>query len=97
MGIFDDQEQFVYNVNEETDLFTIDFSLDSLRKFYNDEHITYDELATEEKYTLGDTFEFNAALIYYSIYDSTGKNILATNAYGLLLFNNASLTSIFLS
>lgn len=88
IGIFDDQEQFVYNVNEETDLFTIDFSLDSLRKFYNDEHITYDELATDDEYTLGDTFEFNAALIYYSIYDSTGKNILATNAYGLLLFNN---------
>lgn len=95
MGIFDDREQFAYNVNEETDLFTIDFSLDSLRKFYGNEHITYDDLAIhsindndEENYTLGDNFEFNAALIYYSIYDSTGKNILATNAYGLLLFNN---------
>ena len=36
-------------------------------------------------------FYFNAVLVYYSIYDSTGKNILATNAYGLLLLDSATI------
>lgn len=94
LGIFDDPDNFIYNVTEDSDLLTVDFSLDSLRKYYGDEHITYDDLAIrshndETNYTLNDDFDFNAALIYYSIYDSTGKNILATNAYGILLFNNS--------
>ena len=95
LGIFDDPDNHAYIVNEDSDLLTVDFSLDSLRRFYGDELITFDDLAIknaneeETDYTLSDEFDFNAALIYYSIYDSTGKNILATNAYGLLLFNNS--------
>lgn len=45
LGIFDDPENFAYNVNDTTDLLTIDFDLDSLRKFYGNEHITFDDLA----------------------------------------------------
>lgn len=97
LGIFDDPENFAYNVNDTTDLLTIDFDLDSLRKFYGNEHITFDDLAIysnseEENYVIAEAFEFNAVLVYYSIYDSTGKNILATNAYGLLLLNNSEPT-----
>lgn len=109
-GIFDeietdstDNQHYIYNVDSSTDLFTVDFSLDSLRNFYGNEFLTYDDIATEERHpddpesentwhVLDETFNFNAALIYYSIYDSTNKRILATNAYGLLLFNNAENT-----
>ena len=40
-----------------------------------------------------DRFTFNAILVYYSIYDSTGTTELATNAFGLYILNNAIETS----
>lgn len=94
-GIFDEGQQ--YNVDSETDLLRIEFSLDALRSYYEkyydgDETLTYDDIAIDTSTYGGsqiDTFDFNAALIFYSVYDSTGKNILATNAYGLLLFDEA--------
>lgn len=94
-AIYDDAS--VYNVNTDTDLLTIEFSLDALRAYYEtyydgDETLTYDDIAIDTSTYGGfqnESFDFNAALIYYSVYDSTGKNILATNAYGLLLFDNA--------
>lgn len=94
-AIYDDAS--VYNVDSATDLLTIEFSLDALRAYYEtyydgDETLTYDDIAIDTSTYGGfqnESFDFNAALIYYSVYDSTGKNILATNAYGLLLFDNA--------
>lgn len=92
---FDDDHE--YTVDSSTDLLTIVFSLDALRSYYEtyydaDETLTYDDLAIDSSKYGGyatDSFDFNAALIYYSVYDSTGKNILATNAYGLLIFDTA--------
>ena len=94
-AIFDSSNDYV--VDSSTDLLTVQFSLDALRSYYEtyyeaDETLTYDDLAIDSsKYGGYDTttFDFNAALIYYSVYDSTGKNILATNAYGLLVFDTA--------
>ncbi len=97
-AIFDDSSTAnAYEVKNDTDLLTIEFSLDALRAYYEayydgDETLTYDDLAIDTSLYGGfenESFDFNAALIYYSVYDSTGKNILATNAYGLLLFDNA--------
>ena len=97
-GIFDSSDSsYIYTVENDTDLLSIEFSLDELRKYYEtyydgDETLTYDDIAINtEKYGghTEETFNFNAALIFYSVYDSTGKNILATNAYGLLLFDNS--------
>lgn len=95
-AIFDNDSSYI--VNSDKDLLTIELSLDKLRQYYNEETLTYDDLAIHnndlnylpEKPQEEDlnTFNFNAALIYYSVYDSTGKNILATNAYGLLLFDD---------
>ena len=93
-----DNNNYSYTVNSSTDLLTVEFSLDSLRTYYEtyydaDETLTYDDLAIDSSNYGGldtESFDFNAALIYYSIYDSTGKNILATNAYGLLVFDTAT-------
>lgn len=66
--------------------------INSLREIYGDDTLTYDDLAIKSYgLTSADELDymFNAVLLYYSIYDSTGTNILATNAYGLLIFNNA--------
>ncbi len=94
---FDDDSNHFYRVDRSTDLLTVEFSLDALRTYYEtyydaNDSISYDDLAIDSSKYGGydtETFDFNAALIYYSIYDSTGKNILATNAYGLLIFDTA--------
>jgi hypothetical protein len=94
-AIYDDAS--TYGVDDATDLLSVEFSLDALRSYYEtfydgDETLTYDDIAIDTSTYGGfqnESFDFNAALIYYSVYDSTGKNILATNAYGLLLFDNA--------
>lgn len=98
-AIFDTDSSYI--VNSDTDLLTIELSLDKLRQYYNEETLTYDDLAihnSDSSYLPEkpqeeelNTFNFNAALIYYSVYDSTGKNILATNAYGLLLFDDTEI------
>jgi hypothetical protein len=100
MGIFD--ENNTYFATEDKDFLTVEFDLDGLRSYYGDDTLTYDDLAMKEVENeesderiagiLSQNFSFNSALIYYSVYDSTGKNILATNAYGLLLFNNSEVT-----
>ncbi len=96
---FDDDTNKTYIVADETDELCVEFSLSELRKYYDDETLTYDNLGVGQNgwpegkdITLPDNFgdfEFNSILVYYSIYDSTGKNILATNAYGLLLLESA--------
>lgn len=70
----------------------IEFSLDNLKKYYDKLGFamsSYDDLAIRYNEETDTSYKFNAVLLYYSIYDSTGKNVLATNAYGLLILNNA--------
>lgn len=93
-AIFDTDSSYI--VSADSDILTMELSLDRLRQYYNEETLTYDDLAIYDSSYMPEkpqdedleTFNFNAALIYYSVYDSTGKNILATNAYGLLLFDD---------
>lgn len=90
-----------YSIDDDTDELCLEFSIQNLREFYNNESLTYDDIALNNdeqiyKKVFGrqnveqlDSYNFNAVLVYYSIYDSTGKNTLATNAYGILLLNSA--------
>ena len=84
--IFDENEQYI--IGENYDNLCVDFSLDNLRTYYNNESLTYDDLATNPEYSPRSDFKFNAILIYYSIYNSIG-NVISTNAYGILILNNA--------
>lgn len=88
-----------YSVMDKEDELCLEFSIQNLRNFYDKESLTYDDIALGDsdvyKKIFGEdaeqpeSYKFNAVLVYYSIYDSTGKNTLATNAYGLLLLNSA--------
>lgn len=76
-------------------------NIERLRKIYsekygNDSFITndisfdalsYDDIATDMAFVTKDVFEFNAILLYYSVYDTNTKNILATNLYGVLFLD----------
>ena len=83
-----------YFVNDETEELCAVLSLSELRKYCDDDTVNYDDICMRnvEAFYAGEesgNFKFNAVLVYYSIYDSTGKNVLATNAYGLLLLNSS--------
>lgn len=82
-----------YMVSGEDEELCVEFSLSELRNYYGDETLSYDSLAMEgiglPEEELESSYTFNSILVYYSIYDSTGKNILATNAYGLLVLDSA--------
>ena len=82
-----------YSVKSEDEELCIEFSLSELRTYYGDETISYDSLAMEgiglPEEDVETSYTFNSILVYYSIYDSTGKNVLATNAYGLLVLDSA--------
>jgi hypothetical protein len=62
--------------------------LNKLKSIYGDSNLTYDNLATEK--SIGDDFEFNAVLIYYSVYNSVQDTILATNLLGVLFLDAPS-------
>ena len=82
-----------YSVTSEDEELCVEFSLSELRTYYGDETISYDSLAMEgiglPEEDVETSYTFNSILVYYSIYDSTGKNVLATNAYGLLVLDSA--------
>lgn len=68
------------------DCVSLELNLNNLRSIYNDETITFDKIAINE--SINNKFEFNAILIYYSIYDSQMKNILSTNLFGVLFLDS---------
>lgn len=65
--------------------YCVEFSLNELRKYYNNDNITYDDIAIASNNQM--TYQFNAILVYYSIYDGVSSEVLSTNAYGILLLN----------
>lgn len=90
---YDSESDKAYIVEDESEELCVEFSLDKLREYYGRESLSFDDIGQEclgiELENQVSAYTFNAILVYYSIYDSTGKNILATNAYGLLLLDSA--------
>lgn len=100
-AIYDNNENGIgyYEVTKDDHRACVEFSLSELRKYYKDDSLSYDDIAIshyidssvlDASLDSSSYYEFNSVLVYYSIYDSTGKNIIATNAYGLLVLDNAS-------
>lgn len=83
-----------YTVMSEDEELCAEFSLSELRNYFGIESLTYDDIAINGYGLVDDVkdapYTFNAILLYYSIYDSTTKNILATNAYGLMILDSAT-------
>jgi len=70
------------------DCISIEYNLDNLKSIFNDSTITFDSLAT----TLSedDSYDFNAILVYYSVYNKSLDTNLATNLLGILFLDTAS-------
>lgn len=70
------------------DCINLEFGIDNLRTIFGDSTLTFDTLATT--HAVNDRFNFNAVLIYYSIYNSTRDAILATNLLGVMFLDAPS-------
>jgi len=64
------------------DCLSIVYNLDDLKTIYGDTELTYDKMAID--YAINDSFNFNAVLIYYTVYNSTQDQILGRNLLGIL-------------
>lgn len=67
------------------DCMSLEFDLDRLKVLYNDPTLTYDKIAID--YATNDAFDFNAVLIYYTVYNSTMDVKLATNLLGVMFLD----------
>jgi hypothetical protein len=70
------------------DCLSIVYDLNTLRDIYqsNDSAFSYDDISLPPN-SVNDNFEFNAVLIYYSVYNSTMDVKLATNLLGILFLD----------
>lgn len=93
-GIFDNGN--IYTSAKKSSAFEAELSIENLREYYGDENLTIDDIGfgnVSSGVDFFDRFGFNAILVYYSIYDSTGTNVLSTNAFGVYILDNAIETS----
>ena len=92
-AIYDLPDNKGYAVTDEDEVLCVELSLSKLREYFEDSTLSYDDIAMQgidlDDLVKDSPYTFNAILLYYSIYDSTTKNILATNAYGLMLLESA--------
>lgn len=57
-------------------------------------YVSYDTLNTNEEFIDKTDFNFNAILVYYSIYDKNNGSELATNLFGLLFLNGPTVDAL---
>jgi hypothetical protein len=88
---YDNGRDVVEFKRSKLDCVSLVLDLNKLKAIYgNDPNIrSFDDLATGN-YAVNDTFEFNAVMIYYSIYNSVQDTILATNLLGILFLDAPS-------
>lgn len=67
------------------DAVSLVLDVDTLKSIYSDSTLSYEKLATE--YSINDNFNFNAALIYYTVYNSTMDKVLGVNLLGILFLD----------
>ena len=89
-SICDNNSTHKYTSTDDKDVFEVVLDIETLRTIYNDQTLTYDDIGFGN---VGDSmpvsYNFNAILVYYTVYDSTGQTALATNAYGIYIMNNS--------
>jgi len=66
---------------------TLEYDIDNLKTIYGDPTLTYDKIAID--YSTDVKFNFNAVLIYYSVYNQSLDKVLATNLLGVLFLDTA--------
>jgi hypothetical protein len=76
------------------DCLSIEFDMDKLKTLpykpngTTDALLTFDKMATD--YAIDDRFDFNAILLYYSVYNKTSDKLLATNLLGIMFLDAPS-------
>lgn len=70
------------------DCLSLVFDLDKLKGIYGDTELTYDKMAIQN--AVNDNFNFNAVLIYYTVYNSTQEDVLGRNLLGILFLDAPS-------
>jgi hypothetical protein len=68
------------------DCLSIEFDINNLQNLYSDPLLTFDKIAIED--SVNDSFDFNAILIYYSVYNKTLDKVLAVNLLGVLFLDS---------
>ena len=85
---------YIVNENVDYDKIEVEFDINALRSYYGNDSLTIDDIGMgktsnpDVDHNYGN-FEFNAILVYYSIYDAKKIKRLATNAYGLYILDGA--------
>lgn len=78
-----------YKIDRESTLSLV-LDINKLREIKGRDDITYDDLGFGTYDNNNSTsYEFNAILVYYSIFDANSNEILATNLYGIYIINKA--------
>ena len=67
------------------DCMNLVLDLDSLKGIYDDQTLTYDKMAIQD--SINDAFNFNAVMIYYTVYNSTMDEVLGRNLLGILFID----------
>ena len=80
----------IYFRRSNVDCINLEFNLDNLKTIFGDPTLTYDSMAINTNYVVNDSFDFNAVLVYYSVYNSTQDEILATNLLGIMFLDAPS-------
>lgn len=70
------------------DCMSLELSLSNLKSIFADDSLTFDDLAIS--LAEDDTFDFNAVLVYYSVYNRALDAVLATNLLGILFLDPPS-------
>lgn len=77
-----DGVQLVNDIDEITNIYEQYFSKDELG------FISFDSINIEPNLIKKTNYDFNAILLYYTIYDKDNHNELATNAFGIIFLNS---------
>jgi hypothetical protein len=85
---------YTISENRDYDKFEVEFDINKLRTYYNNNSLTYDDIGMSSTSNIDidneyDDFRFNAILVYYSIYDANKTKRLSTNAYGIYILDGA--------
>jgi len=81
----------IYTRRSKVDCLSLVFEDNELKTIYDDPTLTYDKMAIEN--AVNDSYNFNTALNYYTVYNSTMDEILGTNLLGVLFLDAPSGTS----
>ena len=94
-SIVDDVDNMSY-VIDDMSMFSLELDINNLREYYGEASLTYDDLGfgstienVHNRENAPSTYNFNAVLVYYSIFDANGNDVLSTNLYGIYVIDRA--------